>query len=247
MQGLLVRIGIDQAYGQWNAPVDPDTMECVYVPIPEKDGTVFQPGMERTYQNVMPALENFAERHGFDLRQDLKMPHDLPQRPLHLDPDFDKLTYGDNGLRRGKGIHGLGNGDVLLFYGGLRPIRPCGQNLIYALIGLYVIQEVVLLKNIPESRWDENAHTRKGMHGLDDVIVRAIPEISGRLKRCIPIGEWRNRAYRVREDILGAWGGISVQDGYIQRSMVPPAFLDTDRLYSWFQQLNPILLQSNFA
>ena len=35
MRGLLIRVGIDQAYGGWNAPIDPMTGEFVYVPIPD--------------------------------------------------------------------------------------------------------------------------------------------------------------------------------------------------------------------
>ncbi len=34
MKALLVRIGVDQAFGGWNAPVNPDTGEFLYVPIP---------------------------------------------------------------------------------------------------------------------------------------------------------------------------------------------------------------------
>ena len=35
MRGYLIRIGVDQAFGGWNAPMDPETNEFVYVPIPE--------------------------------------------------------------------------------------------------------------------------------------------------------------------------------------------------------------------
>lgn len=38
MKGLLVRIGVDQAYGGWNAPVHLGTHEFVYVPIPPRHG-----------------------------------------------------------------------------------------------------------------------------------------------------------------------------------------------------------------
>lgn len=33
MNAVLMRIGVDQAYGQWNAPVDPASWEYAYVPI----------------------------------------------------------------------------------------------------------------------------------------------------------------------------------------------------------------------
>lgn len=46
MKALLIRIGVDQAYGGWNAPVDAD-WRFVYVPIPESPGTRFHPGLRR--------------------------------------------------------------------------------------------------------------------------------------------------------------------------------------------------------
>jgi len=49
MKALLIRIGVDQAYGGWNAPVDPSTWEFAYVPIPEGSGTQCHKGLERRY------------------------------------------------------------------------------------------------------------------------------------------------------------------------------------------------------
>ena len=36
MRTYLVRVGIDQAVGKWNAAIDPGTGDFVYIPIPEK-------------------------------------------------------------------------------------------------------------------------------------------------------------------------------------------------------------------
>ena len=44
-----------------------------------------------------------------------------------------------------------------------------------------------------------------------------------RMRHVRGLGEWRDRAYRVRKDLLKTWGGLSVNDGYIQRSAVPPS------------------------
>ena len=108
-------------------------------------------------------------------------------------------------------------GDLLVvFYSGLRPICPMKDRLIYALVGLYVVRDVVPAPNVPGNLRHENAHTRKKKIGKHDIVVRAKPGVSGRLERCIPIGEWRDRAYRVRKDLLKAWGGLTVRDGYIQ-------------------------------
>jgi hypothetical protein len=163
----------------------------------------------------------------------------------HLDPDFGRLTYGDNGLRRGKGLCDLVAGDLVVFFAGLRPIDRCEQNLIYALIGFYRVSEAVRLRDIPASRWAENAHTRKLRHGPDDIIIRAQSGGSGRLSGAIPIGEYRDDAYRVRRDLLAAWGDLTCRDGFIQRSAVPPAFRNSARFLAWFEAQLPVLHAEN--
>jgi len=217
MKGLLVRIGVDQAYGRWNAPVDA-AGQFVYVPIPEKVGTAFHPGLERCYGEVLPALHRFCRDHDRDLFSDLRFPPDLLNHPVHLDPDFECLTYGDVGDRRGAEMASMSEGDMLVFYSGMRPIHHCEHRLIYALVGLYVVQEVLSVGRVSPERWYENAHVRKTKRGKTDIVVIAKPGVSGRFDRCIPIGEWRNRSYRVRQDVLDAWGGLSVKDGFIQRT-----------------------------
>jgi len=244
VKGLLVRVAVDQAYGEWNGPVDPDTGRFVYVPIPEGLGTRFHEGLRRPFAEVIPSLKFFASDYGLDLEADLRFPSELRHRSMHLDPDFDHLTYGD-GMPRGSGLADMTDGDMVAFFGGFRPIRPCAHKLVYALLGLYVVEEVVVLKDVPKTRWGENAHTRKVKQGPNDVIVRAKPGVSGRLDRCVPIGEWRSRAYRVREDLLDEWGGLSVKDGYVQRSAVPPRFLDPKRFYRWFLEQGVGLLDRN--
>ena len=46
------------------------------------------------------------------------------------------------------------------------------------------------------------------LFGVSFGVVRAKPESSGRLRRCIPIGEFRDRAYRVNREILA---GMNVE------------------------------------
>jgi hypothetical protein len=141
-------------------------------------------------------LADFALAHR---APDLHFPEALRNRKMHLDPDFENLTYGDNGSVRGAGIATLTTGDFLVFYAGLRSIEsPCP--LFYGLIGLFAIQEVVRATDVPLDHIHENAHTRWTPISAKDVIVRGRPGTSGRFDRCIQIGEWRNRAYRVRRD-----------------------------------------------
>jgi hypothetical protein len=244
MKALLVRIGVDQTYGGWNAPVDADG-RFVYVPIPEGRGTKFHPGLGRCYGELLPALHRFCGDHGCDLHEELGFPLSLLDYPMHLDPDFECLTYGDVGRRRGARMANMGDGDLLVFYGGLRPIHRCEHNQIYALVGLYVVEEVVRASDVAQDHWFENAHVRKQKSGATDIVVRAKAKVSGRFDRCIPIGEWRAGAHRVRQDVLDAWGGMSVKDGFIQRSAVPPALNKPEQFLAWFEKHKIQLLPRN--
>ena len=164
---------------------------------------------------------------------------------MHLDPDFHELTYGDNGARRGATMSWMNSGDLLVFYSSLRPIKACAHKLIYAIIGLYVVKEVVSVGKVEKKRWKQNAHTRRVKPQAAEIVIRAEKNESGRLESCIPIGEWRDRAYRVREDLIKKWGGISVNNGYIQRSAVPPALTHPQRFYDWFLKQKVRLIPSN--
>lgn len=232
VNGLLVRVGIDSTDGRWNAPMRLASGEFAYVTITECKP--LRDDMVRLYDEFVPAVSRFDER----------LPWELLGTPTHLDPDFDQLTYGDQG-QRGKRISSLLNaGDVLAFFAALRPVDGPSRPLIYALIGLHVIAEILPAKSIPRSRWSENAHTRR-VPGESDIVVRAKPGVSGRLRRCIPIGELRGGVYRVRSDLLNTWGGLDIKDGYIQRSARLPAFQNALKFYRWFLQQKPELLGTN--
>jgi hypothetical protein len=231
MNGLLVRVGIDSTDGHWNAPVRTSAGEFAYVTITETKP--LRRGMARRYDEFALVVERFGE----------SLPEALLGQPTHLDPDFEWLTYGDQG-QRGRRIATLGAGDLLAFFAALRPVDAPARPLVYALIGLYVIAELVPARAVPQARWAENAHTRR-VPGEDHIVVRARPGVSGRLRRCLPIGELRNKAYRVRNDLLDRWGGVGIKDGYIQRSARLPAFRNADRFYRWFLKQRPELVAAN--
>src|SRR5580693_4447272 len=118
-------------------------------------------GMSRRYDEFTPVAKRFDEQ----------LPPELLGTPTHLDPDFDHLTYGDQG-QRGKRITSLLTAsDLLAFFAALRPVDGPARPLIYALIGLYVVKEIVPAKSVPKSRWAENAHTRR-VPGDGDIVVR---------------------------------------------------------------------------
>lgn len=234
MNALLVRVGADQSAGggSWNGLVDTRSGRFAYVPIPE--AREVHAGFEKPYRLMAPTLDTF----GRDL------PSHLQGRGMHLDPDFEHLTYGDRGERAKQIRAGLGRGDMILFYAGLADVRGASR-LVYALVGLLVVEEIVAAVDVPREQWDCNAHCRRLTPGASDIVVRGRVGGSGRLQRCLPIGEYRDRAYRVRRDLLEEWGGLSVKDGYLQRSARLPRFLDAPRFMDWLDSQAPVLMQAN--
>ena len=235
VNALLVRVGADQSRGGgfWNGLVDSQSGKFTYVAIPENSPV--HPGMEKPYSTLEPVLSTFGA----------SLPPSLRTRNMHLDPDFGQLTYGDAGERAKQLRKHLSPGDLIVFYAGLRDVAG-RKELVYAIIGVFVVEAIILATDIPNSDRDINAHSRRMLsEGAQDVIIRARPGISGRLERCLSIGEWRDRAYRVRRDVLEAWGGLSVTDGYVQRSARLPKFHDPMRFRRWLQSQQPILVQAN--
>jgi hypothetical protein len=235
MNSLLIRVGADQSIGGglWNGPVDLQSGKFVYVPIPETRRV--HEGLKKNYSSLSQALSSFG----------LTLPSHLQMQAMHLDPDFDYLTYGDRGERAKQIQAKISTGDLIVFYAGLRDVRGKSR-LVYAIIGLFVIEKIVRAADLPTSERDINAHSRRVLSAdAQDLIVRARSKVSGRLERCLPIGEWRDRAYRVRQDLLDDWGGLSVKDGYLQRSARLPQFLDPKRFLNWFDSMERALLQAN--
>ena len=234
MQIFLIRVGADQSDGggSWNGPVDSSTGRFVYVPIPE--GGSVRPGFEKPYGTLAPYLDAF----------DTALPAHLAQKGMHLDPDFEHVTYGDRGNKGAQLANTLKRGDRLLFYSGLKDIRS--RELVYALIGTIIVDRVDRAIDWPPARYDENAHTRR-MLAIDalDIVVVGQPGQSGRLARCIPVGEYRDRAYRLTPPILEAWGPTSVADGYLQRSAVFPYLKAPGRFQEWWNRQDLMLLHSN--
>lgn len=246
MKAILVRVGADQGKdgGRFNGPVDSRTDEFVYVPIPEP--LRFKPSLATRYNSLGKHLTRFG----------WKLPPHLAQSKMHLDPDFKHLTYGDRGGAGKRGaqiMENLTSGDLIVFYAALRDIHG-EPRLVYALIGLYVIESIDLATSVERSSWHKNAHTRRVLAAeANDVIVQAKPKYSGRLDRCIQIGSYRKPkghpqkrpSYRVEPKVLKEWGGTSIEDGFLQRSARLPKFKDPERFYEWFLGKKRQLLARN--
>ena len=237
-RAILVRVAVDQTYGRWNGPCDPTTGDFVYVPIPqEKPNTA---DMARTYRpSVESALRGFSKRCSVQV----ELPLHLHTQRTHLDPDFDFLTYGDT-ADRGRRLADFEKGDWVVFYAGLRSIRE-EQRLVYALIGMLVVERIERVGDVPRARFDHNAHTRLRERTETDIVVTGQPGISGRFTRYLDIGELRDGSYRVRRDLLEAWGDLSVRDGWIQRSANPPIFREPARFARWLDAQQPEIVAKN--
>jgi len=237
LKGMLVRVGIDQTEdsGGWNSPVFGETGEFCYVPIREEQVSRLRQGLARYYDELDGPLRQFRAA----------LPGDLREEPMHLDPDFGHLTYGDQ-WRKGRQVAELSPGDLIAFYAGMQETWNIGpRRLFYGLIGLYIVQDVVKAKDVPEPDWPNNAHTRREPKD-DDIIVRAKEGESGRLPRAIRIGEYRDKAYRVTRDLLEEWGHLSVKDGFLTRNGTIPWFKNAERFYDWFKRQDYELVQSNW-
>lgn len=239
MAGILLRVGVDSAAGGWNAPCREDGRFC-YVPIPDGRTSDRGPAFDRDYAEFAPFVESLG----------VAWPPHL-SGTCHLDPDFSHLSYGDAGGTRGQRIRDcLSAGDFIAFWAGLR----CAESgeIVCSLIGFYTISAVVNAAEIGPLDAHRNAHTRYAPDGEGgDVVVFANPAASGRLRHHIRIGGFRDRAQRVDQDLLRAWGGLENgggedwPDGYIQRSGAPPIFRDPDRFLRWFRARKPRLVHAN--
>ena len=143
--------------------------------------------LEKPYSALVPQLEKFG----------VGLPTQLRMRNMHLDPDFEHLTYGDQGERAKQLCTNLQAGDWVVFFAGLADVKGAA-NLVYAIIGLFLVERLTTATTIPVQDRDINAHSRRILTpGSQDIVVHARSDVSGRLRCCLPIGEYRDRAYRV--------------------------------------------------
>lgn len=240
-KGLLIRVGIDQTFGHYNAPINPETNDYLYMPIPEHKHA-FKTGMQTSYAEIAPCFRSWATKNRFEP----EFPAHLQSSNCHLDPDFCSLTYGDQGTGRGNRVRQLVRGDFLAFFASFKPIRASSHKLIYAMFGIMFVDRVVKVADMLEADFSRNAHSRITDANPEHLVVIAQPELSGRFEKAVPIGEFRSGAYRVTHEILEAWGGLNVKDGFIQRSVCPPWFANAAQFAIWLQKQQTKLICNNY-
>ena len=119
-RAVAVNVAANTNQPGFRGPVYPDG-SFAYVPIPESAAT-----LPRERFPVDEPLPTYA-----DLNLPFRVPADLRETPVHLDPEFpgihgrDRASYGDpHGVKAGR-IASLEPGDWLLFYATLS-LRPHG-------------------------------------------------------------------------------------------------------------------------
>lgn len=260
MKALLVRVGIDctPVSGGWRAPVNLKTNEFAYVPILECAERQIELKYRRSYEEFFEPCKRLGKC----------LPSEFTSKTPHLDPDFSKLTYGDidavddvkpicsgKNNHKGKPLLDLQKDDLLVFYAGLDPGRWKNPKieLVYAIIGLYVIKETprraTKIPNIDKYR-DNYAHT-KGKYNKTDILVSAKPApLSGRLEKCIQIGERKNGRYWLQQNLFDKWGdfvrssGLPFSELYLQRSTLF-RFKNAEKFYKWFMNQKIQLVERN--
>lgn len=248
MNGALIRVGIDGTprYGGWNAPVN-ETGRFVFVPITDSSynpSDSYVPGGKRTYDEVRPVLRRFGVECRQPEHQAFTLPAPLRDKAMHLDPDFQKLTYGDS-PKRGSCFIGSSEMNFAAFYSSLRSLQ--NGKLVYALIGIFFLAgSPRRVDQIPAGEALNNAHTRWSRLRPGDIVIQGEREKSGLFEKCIEIGEWRRNAYRVKECLLTEWGGLSVKDGWIQRGGVPPRFTCGGRFLDWLHKQKPRVIRAQY-
>jgi putative DNA base modification enzyme with NMAD domain len=198
---LLLRVGIDTGCGGTLGPIFPNgTFE--YVPIPENSQYM---SARSVYYRDLPA------RRGGKLAQ--YVPRRYREAAAHYDPEFETFTYGDPNRNKRTQLLRLADGDLLVFYAGLRPVGFHAAGRLY-IIGYFTVasaESIDAANSWPPTNAPHllgNAHLRRNRpdHGL--VVVSGHSRRSKLLDRAIPISDEAQCATPEVENRIGIHGSL---------------------------------------
>jgi hypothetical protein len=203
MTVLLVGIGADSTNTRPTPPVYPDS-RFEYVPIPDAHAST-EPNRygNTTFRHQEIALTEYVDR----VKPNGEWHTEFGDVPLHHDPNFEALTFGDPVKTRSQ-LLALEPGDVLAFYAGL--VSPGASTPIHRyVIGYFTISSIIDFDGLsPADReaarreHQSNAHVKqfrasgnpKLLSGL--VIARGDPEQPGRrLPRAVQVSTRRENGH----------------------------------------------------
>ena len=222
MKAMLIRVGIDKGTDGALAPIFNDG-SFEYIPLSEKNVDTLE---KKTFGNTKGLNGKYFIQY---------LPKKIKDRKLHLDPEFETFTYGDQTVKRNYLLK-LEEGDLLVFYAGLTPYKNQVHREGLYIIGYFKVDKVV---NFSELSTDEkiynsdihsnNAHIKSG--SLDKlVIVKGRDNSSKLLEKAVLISNKKlnkiGRGYHAVSSEMEELLGIS---GSIQRS-IPPRFVTGSHL-----------------
>ncbi len=158
MRAYVVRVGIDQTFGGWDSPVDPETNEFVYVPIPES--REMRTEFATPYGVVLPALDTFGETHPAALLNSVQSCRILSLQTCTsiLISNTSRTATMACGAARALLISAAAMSSSST--AGLRPVAALPAPARLCARRPFPRSEVVRLESVAEARWSENAHTR---------------------------------------------------------------------------------------
>lgn len=236
MKMVLIRVGADSGCRPLNrnGPLLPDG-RFEFVPIPDLGAQ----NEHHTYGNTLgrlgrPLVDYFPDRRSA-----------IADAPMHVDPEFGTFTYGSPANMQ-HSLALLEPGDVLVFYGGLRPVTDDGTPIpemphaLY-LFGYFEVESAVRAQEYTREQllptFGENFHVRHEDVFEHDhrrlVLVKGGPG-SRLLTRAVPISARKpNRRGRptfvLSGEIREVFGPLSA-GGFIERCSprwIDPAFVES--------------------
>ena len=201
MQILLLRVGIDLGTGGALGPIFPDR-SFEYVPIPESKPS----SRSVKYSNI-------NARSGGTLDQFVPLNILIDGGYAHLDPEFETFTYGDPTKNKRGQLLRLREGDMLVFYAGLRPSTQSKGSVLY-LIGFFTVAcvyDVSHRQSWPPSDlrhlW-ANSHFRRSTPDEGLAVVQGKRDGSRLLARAVPLSDEHQNILPELCDTLGLDGSI---------------------------------------
>ncbi len=221
MKAMLLRVGMDKGTDGALAPLFRDG-SFVYVPPSEWDTTS---GEGRTFSTMIGW-------NGCPLATYL--PSRVASRKPHDDPEFVTCTYGDASAKR-RYLLQLQEGDLLVFYAGLRPIDSRVAAGLY-LIGYFIIERVIAFDTLAPKqviqcfeRYPNNAHAKRRAPVDNLVIVVGDCTESRLLRDAVHISEGRAmKNGRIGQALSKKCEQLLGIRGFIERSM-PPRIMTSER------------------
>jgi hypothetical protein len=219
MKAMLLRVGIDTACGGTLGPIFEDG-SFEFVPIPE------YPGAPR----AVPVYSETPGRWGRVLST--YVPKALIDAPMHYDPEFETCTYGDPTTIKRRYLLKLHQGDLLVFYAGLKPYKNDVYETALYIIGYFTIDRIIDFNESTRKQiaayceeFANNAHLGRDSWYHNLVIASGDKNKSRLLDHAIKISKRKpNKAGRLTYAISAEMEQQLGIDCFIERS-VPPRFV----------------------